>query len=244
MLEQYIIDIILVAIVVVSALIAAKKGFFLTVMSIISAVAALIGAKVLSNPAGVFVYESIVRNPVLAKVQSMLPESLTTNDPQMILDGLLEQLPDGIVALIENYGILDNAVTMTGDVAAFFSLEQLEINYIKPFCLSVLSLLATVVIFYMLYVVLRLVSVFLNRILYKDKKKPANRILGAALGVVRAVIPLAILVLLLNFAADYNLNDSLTAAIENSKICTWVETVSPQLFEELTDEMAAQTQTV
>lgn len=243
-MEKYIIDIILAVIVVISGLIAAKKGFFLTLMSIISAVAALIGAKVLCNPVSLFVYENIVRNPVLAKVQSMLPESLTANDPQMILNGLLEQLPDGIVALIENYGILDSAVTMTGDAAAFFSIDQLEANYIKPFCLSVLSLLATVAIFYVLYVVLRLCSGLLNSILYKHKKQPVNRFLGAVLGVVRAAIPLAILVLLLNFAADYNLNDSLTAAVDNSKICTWVETVSPQLFEELTGEPEAQSQNV
>ncbi|MBR3956043.1 MAG: CvpA family protein [Clostridia bacterium] len=234
-MEKYIIDILLIAVVVISALIAARKGFFLTLMSILSAIGALIGAKILADPIALFAYNNAVRNPVLAKVQSMLPETLANNDPQTVINGILEQLPDGIAAMVENYGILDSAVAAAGDATAFFSMDNLEVNYIKPFCLSILSLLATIIIFYILFVVLRLFSKMLNRAIYRNKKQPVNRFLGAALGVVRAVIPLAVFVLLLNFAADYNINDTLTAAVENSKICAWVETVSPQLFEELTN---------
>ncbi|MBR2414819.1 MAG: CvpA family protein [Clostridia bacterium] len=234
-MEKYIIDILLIAVVVISALIAARKGFFLTLMSILSAIGALIGAKILADPIALFAYNNAVRNPVLAKVQSMLPETLANNDPQTVINGILEQLPDGIAAMVENYGILDSAVAAAGDATAFFSMDNLEVNYIKPFCLSVLSLLATIIIFYILFVVLRLFSKMLNRAIYRNKKQPVNRFLGAALGVVRAAIPLAVFVLLLNFAADYNINDTLTAAVENSKICAWVETVSPQLFEELTN---------
>ncbi len=234
-MEKYIIDIFLIAVVVISALIAARKGFFLTLMSIVSAVAALIGAKILADPLALFVYNNVVRNPVLAKVQSMLPEALTSSDPQTVLNGILEQLPDGVAAMIENYGILDSAVAAAGDATAFFSMDNLEINYIKPFCLSVLSLLITVVVFYVLFVVLRLFSKGLNKAIYKNKKQPVNRLLGAALGVVRSAIPLAVFVLLLNFAADCNINDTLTAAVENSKICAWVENVSPELFEEFSN---------
>ncbi len=234
-MEKYIIDILLIAVVVISALIAARKGFFLTLMSIFSAIGALIGAKILADPIALFAYNNAVRNPVLAKVQSMLPETLANNDPQTVINGILEQLPDGIAAMVENYGILDSAVAAAGDATAFFSMDNLEVNYIKPFCLSILSLLATIIIFYILFVVLRLFSKMLNRAIYRNKKQPVNRFLGAALGVVRAAIPLAVFVLLLNFAADYNINDTLTAAVENSKICAWVETVSPQLFEELTN---------
>lgn len=233
-LEKYIIDILLAAVVVISALIAARKGFFLTLMSIFSAVAALIGAKIFADPVALFVYNSVVRNPVLAKVQSMLPASLSGSDPQEVLNGLLEQLPDGVVALAENYGLLDGALNVTGDAVSFFNIDNLEVQYIKPFCLSILSLLATVVVFYLLFVVLRMLSKLLNRVIYKNKKQPVNRFLGAALGVVRAVIPLAVFIILLNFAADYNVNDTLTVAVENSKICAWVETVSPELFSELT----------
>ncbi len=234
-MEKYIIDILLIAVVVISALIAARKGFFLTLMSIFSAIGALIGAKILADPLALFVYNNVVRNPVLTKVQSMLPETLTNSDPQAVLNGILEQLPDGVAAMVENYGILDSAVAAAGDATSFFSMDNLEVNYIKPFCLSVLSLLVTVVVFYVLFIVLRMFSRMLNKLIYKNKKQPVNRFLGAALGVVRAAIPLAVFVLLLNFAADYNINDSLTAAVENSKICAWVETVSPELFEGMTN---------
>ena len=106
-MEKYIVDILLIAVVVLSAVVAAKKGFFLTLMSIVSAVVALIGSKVLANPIAEFLYSSFVRNPVLTKVQAMLPESLAGNDPQAVLDGLLEQLPSGVVSLADSYGILD-----------------------------------------------------------------------------------------------------------------------------------------
>lgn len=234
-MEKYIIDIILIGVVVLSALIAARKGFFLTLMSIASAFVALIGAKILADPVAQIVYDNILRKPVLAKVQTMLPETLTSSDPQTILNGILEQLPDGVAAMVENYGILDSAVAAAGDATTFFSMDNLEVNYIKPFCISVLSLLATVVVFYVLFVVLRMFSRMLNRLIYKNKKQPVNRFLGAALGVVRSAIPLAVLVLLLNFAADYNINDSLTVAVENSKICAWIDTVSPELFEEFSN---------
>ncbi|MBE6811833.1 MAG: CvpA family protein [Ruminococcaceae bacterium] len=234
-MEKYIIDILLITVVVISALVAARKGFFLTLMSIFSAVGALIGAKILADPVALFVYNSVIRNPVLAKVQSMLPATLTENDPQTVLNGILEQLPDGVAAMVENYGILDSAVAAAGDATAFFSMDNLEANYIKPFCLSVLALLATIIVFYILFVVLRMFSGMLNRLIYKNKKQPVNRFLGAVLGIVRAAIPLAVVVLLLNFAADCNINDSLTAAVENSKICAWVETVSPELFAGMTN---------
>ncbi len=241
-MEKYIVDILLIAVVALSAVIAAKKGFFLTLMSIVSAVAALIGSKILANPIAEFLYSSFVRNPVLAKVQSMLPESLAGNDPQAVLDGLLEQLPSGVVSMADSYGLLDGAKQFTGDAVAFFNIDNLEINYIKPFCITALSVLATVVVFYILFVVLRLFSKLLNTLIYKNKKQPVNRFLGAALGVVRAVIPLGIAAVLLNFAADYNINDTLTTAVENSKICAWVETASVDLLADVQDLNAVQTE--
>ena len=241
-MEKYIVDILLIAVVVLSAVVAAKKGFFLTLMSIVSAVAALIGSKVLATPIAEFLYSSFVRNPVLTKVQAMLPESLAGNDPQAVLDGLLGQLPSGVVSLADSYGILDGAKQFTGDAVAFFNIDNLEVNYIKPFCITAISLLATVVVFYVLFVVLRLFCKLLNTLIYKNKKQPVNRFLGAALGVVRAVIPVAIATVLLNFAADYNVNDTLTVAVENSKICAWVETASADLFADVQQQTLAQSQ--
>lgn len=234
-MENFIIDIALVAVLVLSAVLAARKGFFLSLMSLVSSVAALIGARIFSNPVAVFVYDTIVRNPVLAKVQSLLPASLEGNDPAAVLDGMLEQLPEGVVTLADNYGLLDSVRNATGDAAAFFNIENLEINYVKPFCLSVLSVVAMVCVFFVLFVVLRLLSKLLNNVIYRKKKQPVNRFLGATLGVLRAIIPIAIFVILLNLAADYGINDTLTAAVENSKICAWVGELLPQIYSGITE---------
>ena len=231
-MEKCIVDILLAAAVVLSALIAAKKGFFLTLLSIVSAGAALIGSKILSTPVAQFAYDSFVRAPVLSKVQAMLPEVLNGADPQTVIDGVLEQLPAGVAALVKNYGFLDSVTTAAGDAASFFNIENLEINYIKPFCLSVLSVLATVVCFYVLFVVLRMLAKLLDFVIYRNKPQPVNRLLGAALGVVRAAIPVFVFTFLLNFAADYNFNPTLTAAVDNSKICAWADSFTQDMIAE------------
>lgn len=232
-MEGIIVDVALITVIVLSAVFAAKKGFLEALLGILVSVGSLIAAKVLSTPASQIIYDGFVREPVINKVQSMLPANLTSGDPQAILNGLYEQLPDGVTALATQYGFLPESLPAVENAATFFDMQNLETAYIQPFCLKVLSILAMVVIFYILFVVLRMVVRLISRRFHRGKKRPVDRFLGAALGVIRAAIPVLVLTILLNFAADYNLNDSLTTAVENSKVCAYAQTFTDNLTDRL-----------
>ncbi len=222
-MEQYIIDIIFILVILVSALAAARKGFLLSLLEIGASIVSVIAAKVLSSPVAQTVYDEFARTPILNKVQSLLPADITSGDPQVLMDGLLAQLPPGIVSVAKTYGMLPENVEFVDNAAAFFEIENLEALYIKPFCMTVLELLAMVVVFYVLFVVLRFAARLIDMAIHRNRKQRINRAAGAVLGVVKAVIPVAVFAVLLNLAADYKLNDTLTAAVENSRICAVID---------------------
>ncbi|MBQ6864281.1 MAG: CvpA family protein [Clostridia bacterium] len=222
-MEQYLIDIIFIVIFLISVLAAARKGFLLSLLEIGASVASVIAAKVLSAPLAQLVYNDYARGPVLDKVQSLLPADITSGDPQVLMDGLLAQLPPGVVSIAQTYGLVPENVEVVDNAAAFFSIDNLEMLYIKPFCLTVFELLAMVIVFYVLFVVLRFAVRLIDVAIHRNKPQKINRIAGGLLGAVKAVIPIAVFAVLLNLAADYKLNDTLTAAVENSRICAVID---------------------
>ncbi len=222
-MEQYLIDIIFIVIFLISVLAAARKGFLLSLLEIGASVASVIAAKVLSAPLAQLVYNDYARGPVLDKVQSLLPADITSGDPQVLMDGLLAQLPPGVVSIAQTYGLVPENAEVVDNAAAFFSIDNLEMLYIKPFCLTVFELLAMVIVFYVLFVVLRFAVRLIDVAIHRNKPQKINRIAGGLLGAVKAVIPIAVFAVLLNLAADYKLNDTLTAAVENSRICAVID---------------------
>lgn len=215
-------DIVLLAVILLSVFLAARKGFFLSLLEVVAGVAAVVAAYVVRMPLAQLVYEELAREPILNKVQALLPADLTNGDPQALLDGLLAQLPKGVVSIAETYGIIPEELAFIDNAAAFFRIENLESLYIRPFCLTVLELVATIVVFYLMFVVLRFVAKLIDNAVHKDKPQKINRLAGGLLGAAKAAIPVAVFAVLLNFAADYKLNDTLTAAVENSRICAFV----------------------
>lgn len=229
-MDKYLVDVILIGIVAVSALAAARRGFLLSLLNFLASIAAIVTARICSGGVAEAVYTSLVRVRVLEKVQSFLPADLTSGDPQAILNGVLAQLPDGIAAIADKYGLLPTEVGAVDSAAAFFDINNLEARYIKPFCLTVLGLLAMVVLFYVLYTVLRIVARMIDRARHHNKKQTFNRLAGAGLGLAKGVIPVVVLAVLLNLAAVYNTNDKLTAAVENSRICALVADATDKIL--------------
>lgn len=192
-----IIDLILVAILVVSAVFAAKKGLIGTVFSLISTLVAIVLSLVLCAPVSGFIDSAFVNRPVKQYILSAVDSSTvgkTYDEALQNIDvaGQIKAMPKALKDILELADIdVDQIVSKAEGVQNNASEAKDElINAIAaPISATISKVIALVVLFAVLsvalWVVAKLITAVFNAL---PLGKSINRFGGLAFGVVRGII--------------------------------------------------------
>lgn len=219
---NYIIDIILVAIVLLVVFIGSKKGFIVTVIDLIAGIVAVIAAKFASTGVAAFIYENILRSTVI--------EFLTEKykDLQTGLAGLIDNifsafdfLPDGIIAFLQSSGAFDSQAISTDIISSITTVDQLESQIVAPVLLSILGLICFAVLSVIFVFLFRIIGRLVSRLIKVSKlAEKLDSILGAVCGLVKGclyVLVIAAVICVVSFA-----NENLASYAADSYICSFV----------------------
>ncbi|MBR3766804.1 MAG: CvpA family protein [Clostridia bacterium] len=221
-----IIDIAVILIIVIIAVVSAKKGFLMSLFNIAAFVASGILARLFSSPVTSFIYSNYLSEKVLLKLNELLPSGSVNGEITGIIDGVMNSLPSFLAGVAKQFGIYNIAdfeqFSQSGEA---LTVEMLEREYVGPLVSNIVSVIVIVLLFILFSFLLKIVLSFINRMLTKKKHKiirSTNMFLGAALGVIKGVIPAGLVCALLNIIAPAFNNETLLELTNNSYFCNLI----------------------
>lgn len=216
-----IIDIIAVALIVLITVSSAKKGFMKTLLTLAAFIAAFVGARIAAAPVSEFIYSDYISPLVLEKLNELLPNGSVAGEIDAVIEGILAQFPAALVDIARTYNLLpDFSALSTG--TADLTVASIEELYVAPVLTEIAAIITTLVLFVVLSAILRLVVAMINRFFVSDKHKfvkRTNMLLGAVLGFVKSLIPVAVLGAVLNLIAPAIGNEQLISFVNTSYLC-------------------------
>lgn len=222
---SYILDICFFAILVLSVVIAAKKGFFATLLDLAAYVLSMIGAKLFSAQFAPAVYSAVVQPPLRAKIVEGFGSAAGADVGKQIHDAL-QAIPDSIAGVMQLMGISRESLmekVQSLDLSGKHAIDRLMRAAVDPIATAVVRTALFVIIAFVLTIVLKVLFRLLNRII---KEVPAikqiNTGLGVVLGILRGAVLVFLLALTLGLVSGLIANDWLIEAVRHSYVEKWV----------------------
>ncbi len=187
---SFIIDILIVVLFVVLVGLAYKKGFLSTVIDTFSVViSAFVSHKIFENVAE-SAYNLFVRNLVETRFTRVLDDVASNLSVAEKLNAMIDGLPQGAVKLAQIMGVNTNALT-TGIFANGVSDDELISLAVDKIGHTIMINITEVVTFIALFVLITIALKFLASFFKKANDIPLlgklNALLGAIIGIVKAV---------------------------------------------------------
>lgn len=182
-----ILDLIIVAIIVVTAINCAKQGFVKTVIEVVGFLLAVYLSFTFSTPVANFVYDKAVSPTVMTAIEQGIED--TTADATK---SVYENLPEFIKNSLEIFGVSDEELTSyvnsSLDGGGASVAETVSEKVVEPIIVSVVKTLVSVILFVVLMFVVRILAKMLNKLFSFSVVGTLNRVLGGMLGAVKGVI--------------------------------------------------------
>lgn len=219
-------DILLIALLVICVVVAARRGFVGTLVHFIGYFAALIGAWLLSRPLAQWIYEKLI-DP---SVQQGLTEKFEEAGGDLILgtQQFFSSLPQGVSNALALAGITGDSAAGVLDFSGADVAVQVSHSIIMPAVVAILGSILFLVLFSVLLFVVRhfvRVSRLIGRI---PLVGGINRFLGAVLGVVEGCIAAYLAVCVIHLLSIW-LGDSVSIlspqVLSQAPIFHWLSSV-------------------
>ena len=218
---SYLLDLCFVAVFALSVFIAAKKGFFATLLDLAAYVLSMIGAKLLSSQLAMPVYTAIVQPPLRERIGSAAGADIGAQ-----VAAAIQAIPDSISGVMQLLGISKESLLekVSGmDLTGKHAIDRLMEAAVDPIASAVVRTALFVIIAFVLCAVLKVVFRLLNRLI---KELPAikqiNTGLGVVLGVLRGAVVVFLLALTLGLLCGLTSNEKLIEIVRHSYVEKWV----------------------
>jgi uncharacterized membrane protein required for colicin V production len=222
---SYILDLCFVAVLALSVVLAAKKGFFATLLDLAAYVLSLIGAKLFSAQFAPAVYEALVQPPLRARIAQGFG-SAADADLGAQISAALKAIPDSISGVMQLLGVSRESLlekVESLDLTGKHAVDRLMRAAVDPIATAVVRTALFVLIAIVLSVLLKIVFRLLNRVI---KEVPAikqiNTGLGVVLGLLRGAVVVFLLALGIGLLSGLLANEKLIEIVRHSYVEKWV----------------------
>lgn len=185
-----ILDLIVLAIIVITVLISAKRGFVRTLIELLGFIAAVFISFTISTPLANTTYDKIIEPSVLSSVSSVADTA--AGNSISTVDTFWNEMPEWIKSGIEKAGIskdsLNGSITANIGNDIQSAAESASQSVIKPAVTTTLSLIYQTIILIVLLAVVKPLSKLVNKLFSFSVIGTANRVLGGVVGVPKGII--------------------------------------------------------
>ena len=181
-----VLDLIVIAIILLSIIISAKKGFVSVLVETVGIIVAFSLALTLSTPLANLTYDKIIEPAVVSTIESNIQ-----NAAEVTSEHISSAIPKNIINAASAFGlsveeIINELPSNTVDAKAVA--EKISVDVVKPVAVKIAELAFTLLIFCLLSVVVKLSSKVLKKLFSFSIVGKLNRNLGGIIGGVRGII--------------------------------------------------------
>lgn len=194
---NYILDLIILAICVITVMVFAKKGFVFALVRVIGLVAAFILAVGIGDFSADFIYKNVIGPNVATAVKENIDNGISG-----AADSAFEALPKFIKENGAVFGLTKENFTSAfpTDIVDENTIGEVLDKTVKPIVEELISILITLICFIVLMFVVRLLSKVLNKLFSFSVVGTLNKTLGGIVGLPIGVIFASIFCLLIQLS--------------------------------------------
>ncbi len=183
-----ILDIIIVAFIIVTALISAKKGFVRTIVEIVGFIAVILMANNVSPMLSNATYDKFIQPAIVNSIEEIQIEDQIGDSFANEISK--EDFPEFVNKLLgNNFKIEDFTASVNENInkGVNEAVAQASQTVIKPIIAQILTLIYTLLIVVVAMVVVKFLAKFLNKLFSFSLVGKVNKTLGALLGMVKGI---------------------------------------------------------
>lgn len=212
-------DLVLILIIVFIAFLGASRGFFKSLIGLVTYAVSILASKLLSVPIADKIYSSFVQTKITDILHEKFPTGSLETEVGSAVDKMTEQLPEIVQQIISNFSsaIQSDATQQT------LTVGQMESRYIAPVLTKIIAAAAMVVVFIICSIIVKLILNAVNRTLFAGKKQTflstANKSLGFVLGLFKGIVIVFVVSLLINVVSPFINNETINEYTTSSALC-------------------------
>ena len=217
---NYILDLIVIAIILIFVLITYKKGFVKTFLSLASLVLTILIISSFGEPLAELSYDSFIDKSVQKTVVKNIEASYTAAEE--MTDSVWNSIPQFFRNNSEKVGVnksnLDTLIVGNTESPQVIA-QNISTNVVRPMAVSFLVIIIDVVLFVVLMFIFRFLSKLICTLFKAPVLKQANKFLGIILGAVKGIAVAILVCSIIAYIASVNGNGFLIfnqTAIDNS----------------------------
>jgi len=186
---SFILDAILIVICLSTVFISVKRGFVKTILSIVSAVAAIFLSVVFTPTVSTFIYDKFMLAAISNGISDTV-KSLAGNGTSEGIAQMFESMPEALSKLMERYNVGEEALNGMIDSAAGGNADIQSIcdTIASPIATTISNALAFIACFIVAVLVLKIIIAIIDLIFKLPILNSVNRTAGLILGLVLAVV--------------------------------------------------------
>ncbi|MGN0493484.1 MAG: CvpA family protein [Acutalibacteraceae bacterium] len=204
-----ILDLIVLAIIVLTVILSAKRGFVRTVIELVGFVAAVIISFTISTPLAGATYDKIIEPSIVSSVTSSV-DSVTADTASKAADEVWEKTPGWIKNSAERLGVSKESIdkSIVGNIGNSLedSVTAVSQDVIKPVVTQTLSLIFEVLVLVILLLLVKPLAKLINKLFSFSIIGKANRVLGGIVGIPKGIIIAMafclVIILITSFTSD------------------------------------------
>lgn len=228
----YIVDIIIIAVFLISVLISYKKGFFRSLFDLIGTLVSILAARIVSSSLAPQGFDMFIKEPARATLTNTLGTAGTTDYGTQV-ESAINSIPDSFNGIMNLIGINKQAI-----LEKVSSSELAQGNLVDNIMENIITPVGTALIQFVLFVILAVVFVLALKVIVKlldfvIKKLPVvkslNKGLGVVIGVLRGLLTVIIVSMLIGTVVSFIGNEEIIEAVNNSFIVSTVQNLMSSL---------------
>ncbi len=216
-----ILDLIIIAIVVIFALISAKKGFVCTLIEVVGFVFAIYIALSFSTPIANTIYDKTVQPIIANTFETVISDGVANSNDAV--DAVWNKIPSFISENSFFNISKENALTVLGDNVSLETeilTSKISDSLLKPAVTKILSSLISVIIVFVLLFVVKILAVQINKLFNISIIGSLNKTLGGILGIIKGGAIAIVFCLIISLILSFTKNGFLIFTYDNIQSST------------------------
>ena len=211
-------DIGFVIIILLCVVFGYKKGFFKSIAGFIGAVIAMFLAWVLAGLIANALYQGIFREKLIDNISAVLSNDALASFPEKAAQ-VVANLPGFLSNTLNNQGITSSQIEQSLQ-AAGNNAAPATADLISPAVIWLLQLLLTVILFFILVILVRLVIKLIGNVFRLPVLRQVDGILGGLFGIFKGVVYIFLVCILLQLLMPVigNSSEPMKQVLDNSFI--------------------------
>ncbi len=228
----YIVDIIIIAVFLITVIVSYKKGFFKSLFDLIGTLVAILAARIASASLAPKGFEMFIREPAKATLTNTLGTAGTTDYGAQV-ENAINSIPDSFNGIMSFIGIDKQAVLdklAASDLAQGNLVDNIMENIVTPVGTAIIQFVLFVILAVVITIVLKIVVKLLDFIIKRlPVVKSLNKGLGVVIGILRGLITVLIVSMLLGTVVSFIGNETIIEAVNNSVIVSSAQEIMSSL---------------